>query len=91
MNSFDNIYLYFRDPINRSFDVVFPELTFYILLYFQVDPYQDKCDGSKSLIFLFSGLATTLVFEAPVVHLEKLLFGYLGVARLPAVNKYKVE
>jgi len=37
------------------------------------------------------GLATTLVFEAPVVHLEKLLFGYLGVARLPAVNKYKVE
>eukprot|EP00088_Acartia_fossae_P010348 TRINITY_DN15149_c0_g1_i2.p1 TRINITY_DN15149_c0_g1~~TRINITY_DN15149_c0_g1_i2.p1 ORF type:complete len:350 (-),score=38.16 TRINITY_DN15149_c0_g1_i2:4-1053(-) len=46
---------------------------------------------SNVIVAMGVGLAAVLLFEAPTMHLEKLLFGFLGLARLPKVNKYKVE
>jgi len=37
------------------------------------------------------GFVMVILFEAPIMHLEKLLFGFLGLSKLPTVNKYKVQ
>ena len=37
------------------------------------------------------GFVMVLMFEAPIMHLEKLLFGALGLAKLPRVTKYKTQ
>ena len=37
---------------------------------------------SLAVAFVF-----VMLFEAPLLHMEKLVFGYLGVARLPQVKK----
>ena len=42
-------------------------------------------------VAMATGLVMVLLFEAPSMHLEKLLLGSLGLARMPQIIKYKKE
>lgn len=44
---------------------------------------------ANTVVCMGCGLLMVLLFEAPIMHLEKLLFGFLGISKLPTVEKPK--
>ena len=46
---------------------------------------------SNVCVAMAVGFLMVIFFEAPIMHIEKLTFGYLGLAKLPSPIKYKIQ
>jgi peptidoglycan/LPS O-acetylase OafA/YrhL len=45
---------------------------------------------ANTAVSLAVAFVLVILFEAPLLHMEKLLFGFLGIGKLPPVKKRKL-